>query len=515
MSRIETAIHSVPWISALLAAAAVPLLLHETTRELIRQWDSAYNYGYLILPAALVLGWQRRHQLVKVLTRPNATGLFAAAAAGMVWIMGYLSNVAVAQQLAMIVLIVLAFWTVLGTAITRALIYPLLYLFLMVPVPIRSFLERPLMDFTAYFIVAAAKLSGVPIYRDGMVLSIPAGNFSIVEACSGIAALTAFVLTGIFLAGINFRSPQRQLIFVAISIVVAIVANGLRAYGIVMLGHFGEMRWVYDHGPLGDIWYSVVLILLFLIGRYYSDLDDDTPASNTDAHRPTTLRPAWPSVVAAGLSMVIVALIAFSGAAMEQALANRSLQAFPELPIRGESWSFSPTAPADWQPLYTGAVRETAGHYLSATASIDARIISYGYQTQGAELINSLNQLFDPEYWTALQQRAGSAALQSGREWPYRMVEIQSEAGSKRVIWYWFLIDGYPTIHPINVKLREAVNLFSVEKSVSSLVALSAPFEGDLEQNQATLGAFLNTFCRRSDQQPGSTLSGKSPCGSF
>ena len=55
-SRIGTATHSAPWLFALLAVAAVPLLLHETFLEMVRQWDTtdAYKYGYLICPPQFI-----------------------------------------------------------------------------------------------------------------------------------------------------------------------------------------------------------------------------------------------------------------------------------------------------------------------------------------------------------------------------------------------------------------------------------------------------------------------------
>ena len=72
---------------------------------------------------------------------------------------------------------------------------------------------------------------------------IPSGTWSVVEACSGVRYLMASFMVGTLFAYLNYRStaPPRW-IFVGVSIAVPIVANWLRAYLIVMLGHLSEQQ---------------------------------------------------------------------------------------------------------------------------------------------------------------------------------------------------------------------------------------------------------------------------------
>ena len=49
--------------------------------------------------------------------------------------------------------------------------------------------------------------------------------------------LIASFMVGTLFAYLNYRSTRRRLLFVGVSIVVPIVANWLRAYMIVMIGH--------------------------------------------------------------------------------------------------------------------------------------------------------------------------------------------------------------------------------------------------------------------------------------
>ena len=77
-----------------------------------------------------------------------------------------------------------------------------------------------LMDWTADFTVAALRLTGVPVYREGVHFVIPTGQWSVIEACSGIKFLIASVMAGSLYAWLMYRSPGRRIAFIAASIVV-------------------------------------------------------------------------------------------------------------------------------------------------------------------------------------------------------------------------------------------------------------------------------------------------------
>ena len=177
---------------------------------MVHQWEGSetYTYGYLIPPAALFLAWVRREKLLGMVPRATALGVFASLIAATVWVVGHLAEVNSIEQVAAVSIIGFAVWAVLGAKIGRVMIYPLVYLLFMVPAG--GFLISPLMEWTADFTLVAAQLSGVPIYRDGMFLSIPEGNFNVVEACSGLRALLVFAATGVLFAGVFFRSSVRR-----------------------------------------------------------------------------------------------------------------------------------------------------------------------------------------------------------------------------------------------------------------------------------------------------------------
>src|SRR5438552_85220 len=98
----------------------------------------------------------------------------------------------------------------------------------------------PLMEWTADFTVAALQLSGIPVFREGLFFTIPSGNWSVVEGCSGVRYLIASFTVGVLFAYLSYRRAWKRLLFAAMSIIVPIIANGMRAYLIVMIAHLSN-----------------------------------------------------------------------------------------------------------------------------------------------------------------------------------------------------------------------------------------------------------------------------------
>ena len=55
--------------------------------------------------------------------------------------------------------------------------------------PFGEFALPQMMEWTANFTVLALRLSGIPVFREGLQFVIPSGNWSVVEACSGVRYL--------------------------------------------------------------------------------------------------------------------------------------------------------------------------------------------------------------------------------------------------------------------------------------------------------------------------------------
>jgi exosortase/archaeosortase family protein len=109
------------------------------------------------------------------------------------------------------------------------------------------------------------RASGIPVFREGNKIVIPSGAWLVVEACSGVRYLLASLMVGTLFAYLNYQSARRRWTFVALSILIPIVANWIRAYLIVMLGHLSGNKIAVgvDHLIYGWLFFGVIIASMY------------------------------------------------------------------------------------------------------------------------------------------------------------------------------------------------------------------------------------------------------------
>lgn len=286
------------WAAWVLATA---LLMWPSTASMVEIWWTSGTFNHALgLPAVLFwLVWRRRAQWLTLVPQPDARWwwcLLPAAA------LAVLNEAAVAKapgHFALVLMWVLSVPALLGTAVARQWAFALGYAFFMVP--LGDFMLAPMMDWTATVTVWAVRLSGVPVYREGLDFVIPSGAWSVVEACSGVRYLIASVCVGVLYAHLSYRSWRKRLLFVAAALVVPTAANWLRAYGIVMLGHWSDnaLATGVDHLVYGWLFFGLVLGLLFWVGGRWAEPTDPVAGPVIDSARVGATMAAAPDVAQA------------------------------------------------------------------------------------------------------------------------------------------------------------------------------------------------------------------------
>ena len=93
------------------------LLFMPTSLHLVKVWanDPDLAHGFLIVPIALWLVWEKRAPLRQMWPRPVVLPLLLMLPVGFLWLLAVLVYVLVVQQFAFVGLLILALWSVLGT----------------------------------------------------------------------------------------------------------------------------------------------------------------------------------------------------------------------------------------------------------------------------------------------------------------------------------------------------------------------------------------------------------------
>jgi exosortase A len=286
------------------------LLFNREVASAIRTWDdsTAYNHCFLVIPIALYLYWDRRQDLVGVPARPFPPALLLGLPLAAIWLVSERLGIMEGRQLVAISFVEVLFLAVLGKRLWWALAGPLLYLYFLVP--FGEFLTPKLQDVTTWFIRHGLDILGVPAYIDGYIIEIPQGTFFVAEACAGLRFLIASVAFGTLYSLLMYRSPMRRGVFMLVSIIVPIIANGFRGIGIVYLGYLlgSAQAAAADHIIYGWLFFSAVILVLIALGLPFrqDQLSTRSGSPADDIGAPAT---SMGGVFAVALGIVVVATL--------------------------------------------------------------------------------------------------------------------------------------------------------------------------------------------------------------
>jgi len=468
-----------------------------TTYSMVSTWNNSvtFAHGFVVIPIALYMLWRQRDVLAAIEPRPFFPALLGIVAAGAVWLIGDRLSVNSVAQFAMMAMVPLAVWMALGTQTLKAIVFPLAFLFF--AIPFGEFLVPPLMNWTADFAAIAIRASGVPIFREGNLLFIPSGTWSIVEACSGIRYLIASFMVGCLFAYLSYRSPIRRAAFVAASLAVPIVANWVRAYMIVMLGHLTNNRLAVgaDHLVYGWVFFGVVMVLLFWIGAKWRE--DEHPQSVL--RRPVVIsprpvadrRPMWISLVS-----VLAVTALWPILESQHAFGSSSASASALKPIPGrDDWTAANEAFSNWRPDISGAGSELTQAFAKDRAPVGLFVAFYSGSSPEAKAITSANQLVRTEnkQWRQVAPDAISIATIEGQPLNIRTSVVASDR-ERLAVWQWYWVDGHVTTSQYVAKMYEALAVLQGHGDPAAWVVVFTPTERDEAQARATLQAFTTAM---------------------
>jgi exosortase len=258
------------------------LLYRHVIAKLVHDWgtDDNYSHGFLIVPVALYLAWERREKLADAVPRPSATGLVAVVLSVVVLAAGVLGSELFLTRVSMLGVLAGAVLFVYGWQHLRVLAFPLGFLLLMIPIPSIVFNEIafPLQLLASRFGEAVLTLAGVPVLREGNVITLSNTTLEVAEACSGIRSLISLLTLAIVYGYLVDRRSWARVALALASVPVAIVANGIRVAGTGIAAHFfgAEAAQGFFHEFSGWLVFIVAFVMLFTVQRAIGWLAPDT-----------------------------------------------------------------------------------------------------------------------------------------------------------------------------------------------------------------------------------------------
>ncbi len=380
-----------PWAAVAAAWAALIVLFRSDWADMAAQWLDSSTYNHIVLVPAIVAWaihqrWGQVSQLKAVIWWP---ALLAFGAALAIWLLGAVAGFNLFKQIGAVAVLPAVAALVLGPRITAGLIFPLAYMAFLVP--FGDELVPPLQMITAWLTIELTHLSGIPAAVNGVFIDTPAGLFEVAEACSGVKFLIAMIALGTLVANVCFVSWKRRIGFMALAIVVPIVANGIRAWATIYAAQSigAEAAGGFDHIVYGWVFFAVVIAAVLGIAWRWFDRALDAELIDLAAieSSPFLTRlealSASPLRVLAASAALLVGVTAWSGAAERLSAPLPSAIDLPQV----AGWTRVDYRPkVGWEPRAAGAEHRLLGRYRDARGrEVDVFYALYSAQRDGKE----------------------------------------------------------------------------------------------------------------------------------
>jgi exosortase len=418
----------------------------------------------------------------------------------------------------MVLLIPVAVLLVLGPAVLRAVAFPLG--FALLAVPFGEFLVPALMDITADGSVLLLQATGVPVYRQGWLISIPQGDFLVAEACSGIRYLMAATTCAILFGYFFFSSVRKRIYFIVFTVFLTVLANVMRAYIIIQLARLTDMRLAVgvDHFIYGWFLFAILVVVLFAVGLKFADgapAGASVQPAESVAMASADMEPspaqaaargqaAGPAALPGALLVTTIVLVA-GPLALARLQPGTTGEAALRLPV---TVAGAPAQAAAGQAGWLSTTRAGGGqmthrYYASVPGGIELHVIRGSEEAPRPDL-GSLRQYLTDEVTTLIADDA--VPLQTAPLASYRRMQLEYQ-GKTLLIGYWFTVGGRQTANPVTAKFMESITILRGEYQRPALIAvaldtnrLDMPGE-TLQQIVAEVAATM-AACAAGDDRP-------------
>lgn len=273
---------------ALLGVSALFFWRHFSDLAILAVHDDRYSYTIVVPLISAVLIWLRRSIIFPNSYLNPRIGIPVLAAAALLCFWAGRQTADLWLPIASVVVIWTAgFLLFFGSSSLHAAMFPMLLLWLLVPIPdtYMTFIEIGLQRASAEMAYALFRLTGMPVFRQGLTFSLPGVDVQVAEECSGIRSSVSLVIVALIASQLFLKSGWRQLCLTLLAVPIVIFKNAVRITTLSWLGvyvspgfFFGNL---HRYGGLPFSLLTFVLLIPILLALQSSERRSATTAARS------------------------------------------------------------------------------------------------------------------------------------------------------------------------------------------------------------------------------------------
>jgi exosortase A len=432
--------------------------------SMISVWNGSetYTYCYLIVPIVIYLINEKRADLANTSFSSNLLFLIPLFIGQWAFLLSDLAGIAVLTHLAAYGSLVCIVGAVYGMQLIKLLIFPLFFLIFAVPMgeEFVPFLQEVTADISLFLV----ELVGIPVYREGLYIYIPNGAFEVAEACSGIRFLISMIAIGTLYSYLFYQTIWRRLVFCGLSIFIPIIANGIRAFGIIYVGYKTDMEHAVgaDHLVYGWVFFSIVLLLLMAVGKFWRE-DLTTPEVKPIQLSREVCSVSW-------LAMLLTFIILLIKPLYQQLVVGQYSSKFEQsstikyLEAQAQA-TFEPV----WEPIFKGADKLYAFQDSLKDNPIEIFVAHFNEDNEDKELINWNNRLYNIDKFSLVSQ----ADIKVNDNFQATILNLVTLRGATKQLIYWYQVEKLLSSNRIGIKKAQLINKLKGGNGGGEIVIIS------------------------------------------
>lgn len=511
-------------IWGLLQAAALLALLAGVYASshtiMVAGWfNDDYSYCFLLPPIIGWILWDRRGQLLPLISTGGWAGLIPMVLGALLYTLGEFGGEYYSQFFSSWLMLLGLCWLFLGQKLVRALGFVFLLLFTMMPLPqfLNNRLTVQLQLLATRLGEALIRLMGMSVYREGNIIDLGFMQLQVVEACSGLRYLFPLIVLSLVLTYFTRLRLWQKCLLVASAIPISLVLNSLRIAVTALASRFlgPQVAEGFSHDFAGWIIFVASFCLLFALSALLARLSraqpspapakaeasatgpslSETPAPETESSQVPAAKPlalgAPPSLrfLAAAALLAAVLFGATGRGGVEVPVNTRP---FSEFPMQFGSW----TGRSDFLDPKVLDTLKLSQYVLADYEGPDKIPVSmyvayYKSQPKG-QAIHSPESCMPGTGWSMEQE--SEITLQNLAGTPQPLNRIMASKGGQRILTYfWFAQHGKKITTLPMLKLSTLEGAILRGRTDGALVRLSTPLtpHEPAERADARLQQFL------------------------
>ena len=459
-------------------------LFQNTLASTVNTWNTSdtYGHGYLIPLLSLYFIWLKRFELRATIIQPCYWAIVPIIGLCLFWLIGELSYTNVIKQFAVFLFPLFFVLFMFGWKVSKVIVFPLIFLIFCVPfgeglIPLLQVITA---EITIYFI----GVIGIPVYVDGLFITLTSGVFEVAKACSGISYLISSLAIGSFYAFISYNSPKHRAYFIFFSLLVPIIANGLRALLIVLLAHYSDLAIAtgFDHLIYGWVFFGVILFIMFSVGARWADnnvFKDENWLK--EQKRPEQYK----NIFAAFLVFIIpLILVKFYSQSIDSIADKQWSNA--KIIQHSENWQENSLVKGSAISKFSKADKVQYEQFVKNRFSVDFYGAYFEREHEGKEFISYENRIYDINQW-ALDK---SEVIQIG-DATFNRYEVVNSTGKRKQIVFSYIVNEESYISRAKVKLAMLQNKVFNHQASALYVAFTSDYTHNSEQEKTEIINFI------------------------